>query len=221
MHLVVCSSRDTIGYMKAIPTFIEGCFEIESVLYSDERGSFAERFRSDRLFEQTGHVFDVKQLNVSISKKNVFRGIHFAGIPAGQAKYVSVMSGSIIDYVVDLRIGSSTFGNWQTFELTSSNNKSLFIAEGLGHGFLSLADQTQVAYLVSEVYSPTNEFELNPLDETLGLTFPVNKGTLNFSEKDRTAPRLEALMKSGVLPTFQQAIDQYANNLHKIESQKK
>lgn len=173
-----------------------------------------ERFRVDKLLEQTGHYLAVKQVNVSHSSKDVFRGIHFAGIPSGQAKYVSVVSGEILDYVVDLRVGSPTFGKWESFELTSSNNKSLFVAEGLGHGFLVTSEHATVSYLVSNVYQPENEFELNPLDETISLKFPVDASQLNFSDKDRGAPLLAELLCSGKLPTLEQALSQYKKNTH-------
>lgn len=202
----------TISNMISSNTSIDGCFTIHHNLFSDSRGSFMERFRVDKLMEQTGHYFSVKQVNVSQSAKNVFRGIHFAGIPSGQAKYVSVVSGEIIDYVVDLRIGSSTFGKWESFELTSTNNKSLFIAEGLGHGFLVTSEQATVSYLVSNVYQPDNEFELNPLDETISLEFPIENSELNFSDKDRRAPLLAELVSSGKLPTLEQALSQYKKN---------
>jgi dTDP-4-dehydrorhamnose 3,5-epimerase len=202
----------TIRTMISSNTSIEGCFTFHHDLFSDSRGSFMERFRVDKLMEQTGHYFSVKQVNVSQSAKNVFRGIHFAGIPSGQAKYVSVVSGEIIDYVVDLRIGSPTFGKWESFELTSTNNKSLFVAEGLGHGFLVTSEQATVSYLVSNVYQPDNEFELNPLDETISLKFPIENTELNFSDKDRRAPLLAELVSSGKLPTLEQALSQYKKN---------
>ena len=144
-------------------TEIEGVFLFTPQVFEDSRGHFFESFRKDKTLEETGFNFEVKQVNTSISKRGVLRGIHFKKNPPGQAKFVSVTSGSTIDVVFDLRKSSPTFGKWQAFRLTSRNLHSLFVGNGIGHAFLATEDQTQVSYLCDSVFQPELEHGINPL----------------------------------------------------------
>jgi len=180
-----------------------GAFEITPKVFGDSRGYFYESLRVDKLSELIGRDFRVMQGNTSHSSRGVVRGIHFAQVPNGQAKYVSVLSGRIADYVVDIRLGSPTFGQWECVELSSVNNRSLFIPEGLGHAFVALEDDTVVNYLVSDVYRPEREHGVNPMDPKIGLTFDFPVEALSFSQKDLTAPSLDEAESLNLLPTFE------------------
>lgn len=186
--------------MKLTPLEIEGAWLADSPVWSDERGFFREWFKSVEIKNISGKNFVVEQANVSSSKKGTLRGIHYSLAPEGQAKWITCLTGSIRDVVVDIRPSSKTFGKWLSVELSGSTGKSLLIGENLGHGFLSLEDNSLVAYLVSSAYSPEDEFEINPLDKSIGIEWGVDPGLLNLSEKDKNAPNLDEQMKRGQLP---------------------
>lgn len=129
------------------------------------------------------------------------RGIHFADVPPGQAKYVQCFDGQILDVIVDIRVGSPTFGQWQAVELDSKTRQGLFIEEGLGHAFCALSDVATVGYLCSEGYSPTREHGVHPVDPAIGIDWPVD-GEIVLSPKDAAAPTLDQAASQGLLPTF-------------------
>ncbi len=161
--------------------------------HSDERGSFQEWFKRSDFLRSTGRDFEVTQANLSTSKKDVLRGIHFSIAKEGQAKWVTCLTGSIWDVIVDLRQESETFKKWIGIELFSKEPTCVFIPEGFGHGFLSLEDNTTVAYFLTSEYSPEMEFEINPFDPNLGISWPTQNVTL--SQKDRSAPNLDCYFK--------------------------
>lgn len=171
--------------------------------FADERGLFAEWYRFESLAEAVGHPIELRQANVSVSQRGVVRGIHFAEVPPSQAKYVTVMHGTIIDYVIDIRLGSPTFGQSEAVTLNSVDRQALYIAEGLGHCFVALDDNTVVTYLTSEVFAPQREHGITPLDETIGLDYPFSHDELVLSPKDLEAPSLLEAEKRGLLPTYQ------------------
>ena len=184
---------------------IADAYEVTPILRSDDRGTFLEWYRFDRLEETIGHSLDLRQANTSISRRGAVRGIHFADIPRGQAKYVTVVRGSILDFVVDVRVGSSTFGGWDSVVLDDQDYRALYLAEGLGHLFVALEDNTTVSYLVSDTYNPATEHGVNPFDPDIALVFPSDLSELLISEKDRDAPSLSALAAAGSLPTIEEA----------------
>ena len=191
--------------MQVEPLAIEGLWEITPVLRPDDRGVFLEAFKADVLSEAIGHPFTLKQMNVSVSSAGTVRGIHFADVPVGQAKYVQCFSGAILDVVVDIRVGSPTFGQWDAIELNSTSRKALYISEGLGHAFCALSDDATVGYLCSEPYSPTREHGIHPLDATLALPWPEGSAAL-LSPKDAAAPTLAEALSSGLLPDFSECV---------------
>lgn len=180
---------------------IPGAFEVQPQIFGDSRGFFYESFRKDKLSEVVGHPVDIVQTNTSLSQKGVLRGIHLAQVPRGQAKYVSVLVGSIVDYVVDLRIDSKTYGKWEAIELSSVKHNSVYVPEGCGHAFLSLEDNTLVNYLVTDVFRPEREFGIHPLDSDIGLEFPIDIDQLLISDKDLNAPSLEEVRTLNLLST--------------------
>jgi dTDP-4-dehydrorhamnose 3,5-epimerase len=186
---------------------IQGAFVFTPVRHEDSRGFFQESFKLSTLKEELGLDFEVKQVNQSTSAKGVIRGVHFADNPPGQAKYVSCLKGSIWDVVVDLRTKSSTFGNWEGVGLSAANGKSVLIAEGLGHAFLSLEEGSVVSYLCSEEYNPSTERQINPLDIDLAIDlsdvrakFGINEFLL--SDQDKQAQGFKQALENGLLPSF-------------------
>jgi dTDP-4-dehydrorhamnose 3,5-epimerase len=176
--------------MELTPLGIEGAWLAESPVWSDERGFFREWFKSEDIEKATGKSFGIEQANISVSSKGTLRGIHYSIAPRGQAKWVTCVSGSIKDVIVDIRPDSKTFKKWVEVELTGNSGKAVLISEGLGHGFIALEDNTSVAYLVSTRFSPLHELEINPLDEEIGINWGMDSHELKISEKDLNAPTL-------------------------------
>jgi dTDP-4-dehydrorhamnose 3,5-epimerase len=190
--------------MSFTPLKIEGSWVFTPVKFPDERGSFHEVFKLPLLAETLGFGFEVKQVNQSVSKAGVVRGIHWADVPPGQAKYVFCSKGSMWDLVVDIRVGSPTFGQFDGEILSAENGKCVLIREGLGHVFLSLEDDTVVNYLCSEPFSPKTEHGINPLDPDLGIPFGSiwDKSEFEVSEKDLNSMSFREMQNRGALPTF-------------------
>ena len=153
----------------------------------------------------------MRQANISVSRRGTVRGIHFADIPVGQAKYVTAVHGAVLDYVIDIRVGSPTFGQWDSVLLDDKDRRAIYLAEGLGHAFVALSDDAVVSYLVSDVYRPDREHGINPLDSDVALVFPDEAGELLLSPKDTDAPSLSEAAASGLLPTWEASRGFYAS----------
>ena len=171
-------------------TNIKDVFLFTPQVFEDSRGHFLESFRQDKTLEETGFNFEVIQVNTSLSKRGVLRGIHFKKNPPGQAKFVSVSQGKILDLAIDLRQSSSTFGRWQAFELSQENSQSLLLGYGIGHAFLALEDNTKVNYLCDSVFEPEIEFGISPLEAGINwreLAKPYGINKFLISDKDSQA----------------------------------
>ena len=186
--------------MKIRPLTIEGAFEITPVQHGDARGRFMEWYRFDHLAEAVGHPLNLAQANLSTSARGVVRGIHFADVPPGQAKYLTCVAGAILDVIVDLRTGSPTFGAWEAVRLDDEDRRAVYLAEGLGHGFCALSAGATVSYLCSSSYQPGREHGVHPLDPELGIAWPVDEPVL--SAKDAEAPTLAEAVDNGLLPRY-------------------
>jgi dTDP-4-dehydrorhamnose 3,5-epimerase len=186
--------------MELTPLGIEGAWLAELPVWSDDRGFFREWFKSESIKQVVGRKFNVEQANISSSTKGTVRGIHYSLAAKGQAKWVTCVSGLIKDVIVDIRPNSKTYGKWIEVELSGTSGNAVLIGEGLGHGFACLADVSTVAYLVSLPFSPTEEFEINPLDPAIGINWGVPSSELKLSEKDKNAPELQIRFKEGRLP---------------------
>ncbi|WP_203973236.1 dTDP-4-dehydrorhamnose 3,5-epimerase [Planotetraspora silvatica] len=191
---------------------IDGAWRYTPRIHADPRGAFLEAFRGSDLGEAIGHRLDVAQMNCSVSQRGVLRGIHFADLPPGQAKYVTCVSGAILDVVVDIRVGSPTFGDWEAVRLDDESRQGLYIAEGLGHAFLALSEQATIVYLCSAPYAPGREHGIHPLDSTLDIDWPLETLPL-LSEKDAEAPTLKEALDAGLLPDYRACLDFY-DGLH-------
>lgn len=185
--------------MEIRPLDIDGAWEMTPTIHGDARGAFLEWYRSDVFSEAVGHRLDLVQANCSVSARGIVRGIHFADVPPGQAKYVTCVVGRVLDVVVDIRVGSPTFGKWTAVELDAESRRAVYLSEGLGHGFASLEDGSTVVYLCSEGYSPGREHEIHPLDPALGIDWRVSDPQL--SAKDAAAPSLDEAASRGLLPS--------------------
>jgi dTDP-4-dehydrorhamnose 3,5-epimerase len=189
---------------------IPDAYEITPKQIADDRGVFLEWYRFDRLEETVGHSLNLRQGNTSVSKRGSVRGIHFADIPPSQAKYITAPFGAVLDFVVDIRVGSPTYGQWDSVLLDDVDRRAIYVAEGLGHCFVALTDNATVSYLVTDVYNPTAEHGINPLDADIALAFPDEAGELVLSPKDTDAPGLAEAAASGLLPTWENARALYA-----------
>lgn len=168
--------------MTFTPLKIQGAWVHEPKVWPDERGTFHEVFKLSAISEQLGRDFIVKQVNQSTSSKGVIRGIHFTDSIEGQAKYVSCPKGSLWDVVVDLRIDSPAYGQWDAVLLNEANRKSVLISEGLGHAFLALENDTVANYLCTSEFNPGADKTFSPLSPKLAIDFEVIGSSFGVSE---------------------------------------
>jgi dTDP-4-dehydrorhamnose 3,5-epimerase len=187
---------------------IPHAWEFTPRAFADDRGLFLEWFKADEVSAAIGHPFTLAQANHSVSRRGVLRGLHYAAVPPSQAKFVYCPVGAVLDVIVDIRVGSPTFGQWDAVRLDSVDRRAVYIAEGLGHAFMALEDNSSVTYLCSTGYNPTGEFGTNPLDAALGLPWPVELEPI-VSDKDRDAPTLNEAAAAGLLPTYAECLAFY------------
>lgn len=183
---------------------IPGAYVMTPRQFGDDRGVFLEWFRHEAFGQAVGHDLRLAQANCSVSAKGTLRGIHYADVPPGQAKYVTCVAGAVLDVVVDIRVGSPTYGRWQGVRLDTADRRAIYLGEGLGHAFLALADESTVVYLCSESYNAAGEHEVNPLDPELGIDWPLGDldGPPRLSPKDAAAPTLAEAAERGLLPIW-------------------
>lgn len=187
---------------------ITGAVEFTPTVFPDSRGMFVAPFQEDALVEAIGHPMRLAQTNHSVSSAGVIRGVHFADVPPSQAKYVYCPRGVVLDVIVDVRVGSPTFGRWEAVRLEPAACNAVYIAEGLGHALMALEDDTVLSYLCSEGYAPQRERGITPLDEALGLPWPAEL-TPVLSDKDAAAPTLAQAQEAGLLPDYQACLEYY------------
>ena len=177
--------------------------------HGDDRGVFLEWFKAAAFEQATGRPFTLAQANHSVSKKDTLRGIHFEDVPPGQGKYVYCPKGAVIDYIIDIRVGSPTYGSWTSVQLDDVDRRGVFISEGLGHAFVALSDDANVTYLCTTGYNPTGEHGVHPLDPAIGVDWPVADPVL--SAKDAAAPTLAEAIEKGLLPSYAECVAFYAS----------
>lgn len=186
--------------MTATELSIDGAWLFEPPLFPDDRGSFTAPFQGPAFRAALGFDLHVAQANRSVSRRGVIRGVHYADVPPGQAKYVHVAAGAVRDVVVDLRAGSATFGRHEAVDLDADTGNAVYLAEGLGHGFQALTDHAVVVYLCSTPYDPPAEHGVDPLDPELALPWAPGIEPV-LSPKDRGAVSLRHALDTGTLPT--------------------
>ncbi|WP_147794084.1 dTDP-4-dehydrorhamnose 3,5-epimerase [Cellulomonas sp. Y8] len=196
---------------------VAGAWEVTPRVIGDSRGAFLEAFKIAPFRDAVGHPLDLQQVNCSVSAAGVLRGIHFADVPPGQAKYVTCVRGAVLDVIVDIRVGSPTFGRWDTVLLDDRDRRAVYLSEGLGHGFCSLEDDSTVMYLCSSGYAPEREHGIHPLDPAVGVEWPTTDRSgrplvPHLSAKDEAAPTLAEALEQGLLPRYDE-VQAYVSGL--------
>lgn len=176
--------------MKIIKSKLDGVIVIEPKMYGDHRGWFMETYNKEVL-SSSGIEYDFIQDNQSFSaNKGTLRGLHYQLKPKAQTKLVRCTQGSIFDVAVDIRKGSSTYGEWFGIELSAENKKQLLVPKGFAHGFMTLTDEVEVQYKVDQLYSPEHDRGIIWNDPEIGIVWPIDI-TPVLSAKDETAPLLK------------------------------
>ena len=194
--------------MKVRELGIPDAYEISTDVFPDDRGLFVNPFRAGALAEAIGRPLHVRQTNHSASKRGVVRGVHFSMLPPSQAKYVYVPRGAALDIVVDIRIGSPTYGQHDVVRLDDRDFRAVYLAEGLGHCAVALEDDTVLSYLCSTEYDPGREKGVSPTDPALALPMPADA---QLSARDTGAPTLAEAAEQGLLPTYEACKAFYAS----------
>lgn len=180
---------------------VPGAYLFTPQIHGDDRGRFLEWFRGDEFADGLGHRLALAQANLSVSRRGTLRGVHYAAVPPGQAKYVTCVRGAVLDAVVDIRVGSPTFGAVEAVGLDDQARRAVYLGEGLGHAFMALTEEATVVYLCSQPYAPGREHGINPLDPALAIGWPAEIEPL-LSAKDAAAPTLAEAAEAGLLPDY-------------------
>ncbi|OLF17183.1 dTDP-4-dehydrorhamnose 3,5-epimerase family protein [Actinophytocola xanthii] len=189
--------------MRVRPLRIEGAFEFTPERFPDSRGYFTSPFQEEAFAAAVGRpLFPVRQASHNLSRRpGVLRGIHYTATPPGGAKYVYCPRGKVIDFQVDLRVGSPTFGMSDSVVLDEAEGRSVYCPVGVGHGSVVLEADSMVVYLLSQVYVAANELAVSPLDPALALPLPPGLEPL-MSERDAAALTLAESRERGMLPDY-------------------
>ena len=180
---------------------IEGAWVYTPRIFRDDRGFFTEAYQQAEFTADLGYPLDLRQVNSSVSRQGVVRGIHFTAVPPGQAKYVFCPSGALLDVIVDIRVGSPTFGRWEAVQLDETERRAVFLEHGLGHAIMALSPQATTVYLCTSSYAPAVDRDLHPLDPDIAIAWPGD-GERILSDKDGAAPSLAQLLETGALPSY-------------------
>ena len=186
--------------MKITELSIPGAYVLDSAVWGDDRGFFREWFKRPDL-DALGISFAIQQANLSMSRRGVLRGLHYSIAPEGQAKLVTCAYGELDDVIVDVRVGSPTFGRVEVVHLAANEERSVLLPEGAAHGFCVRSEHAALSYLLSSPFNAPMELEINPFDETLNVPWQLNDRPI-MSEKDAAAPSLNDRVASGQLPTY-------------------
>jgi dTDP-4-dehydrorhamnose 3,5-epimerase/epimerase EvaD len=184
---------------------IAGAFEFTPEIHTDERGMFVAPYQENALAAAIGHSFSTAQLNYSSSARGVIRGMHFTATPPGQSKYVYCANGHALDVMLDIRVGSPTFGQWDSADLGNDSFRAVYIPLGIAHGFAALRDDTVMTYMVSTGYVAEQELAIHPLDEALRLPWPEDVLPI-LSPRDGKAPTFAEAFAAGLLPRYEDCV---------------
>ncbi|MEU7068379.1 dTDP-4-dehydrorhamnose 3,5-epimerase family protein [Streptomyces sp. NPDC053429] len=187
--------------MRIDETVLPGAYRIVPDRIEDERGHFYEAARHSLLSSETGMEFTVRQVNNSVSRRGVLRGVHCNDVPPDASKLVTCVRGSILDFMVDLRVGSPSFGRHVMTRLDAADGTALYLPGGVGHAFLALEDGACVNYLLSAEYVPGAMVDVDALDPELALPWGLTRPPVR-SAKDAAAPSLAEAVASGRLPRY-------------------
>ncbi len=175
--------------MNVLSTYFKDLFVLEPRVLGDSRGYFMESFSRKTLLEK-GIDLNFVQDNQSSSRRGVLRGLHFQNPPYAQTKLVRVLSGAILDVVVDLRRDEPTFGKYFSIEISAENKKQLLVPKGFAHGFVVLSDKAEVFYKSDEYYQPEFEGGILYNDPAIDIKWKLDSVEINLSERDKTHPVL-------------------------------
>ncbi|MEE4543374.1 dTDP-4-dehydrorhamnose 3,5-epimerase family protein [Streptomyces sp. V4-01] len=191
--------------MKVRELAVPGALEFTPDAHEDHRGSFLELLRREWWTEATGRELSVAQVNCTVNRRNVVRGVHFTRL-AGQAKFVCCLGGALVDVIADLREGSPAFGTHDSVLLDTETFRVVFLPEGVGHGVASLTENASAFYLCSATYDPDNEFGVHPLDPELGVDWRAMLGGAEpiLSARDSGAPSLAEVRRQGLLTRYEE-----------------
>lgn len=188
--------------MKAVELSVSGAYVFTPDVYPDDRGFFVSPFLHSAIVEAVGHpLFPVRQMSLSQSKRGVVRGVHYTATPPGNAKLAHCPQGRVLDIIVDLRVGSPTFGAWDSVVLDRATALSVYMPVGVGHAFVALEDNTVVSYMLSAEYVPENELAVSITDPALGIELPADIEPL-MSPRDTVAETVEEARAAGRLPDY-------------------
>ncbi|GAA1306552.1 dTDP-4-dehydrorhamnose 3,5-epimerase [Streptomyces sanglieri] len=186
---------------------VDGAFEFRPKVFTDERGLFVSPFQETAARQALGHpLFPVAQTNHSLSRRGTIRGAHYTLTPPGIAKYVYCARGRALDIVIDVRLGSPTYGRSETVLLDQEDFRAVYFPVGVAHAFVALEDRTVMSYMLSGEYVPENELALSVFDPVLELPLPTDFEPV-MSERDLAAPTLETAEKFGTLPEYQRCLE--------------
>jgi dTDP-4-dehydrorhamnose 3,5-epimerase len=179
---------------------IPGTFVLESPVRTDDRGFFREWFSLPDLVD-AGLSFQTEQANLSFSKRDVVRGLHYSIAPQGQSKLVTCVVGEFDDVIVDIRVGSPKFGTVEVVHLAADAGVSVLLPMGVAHGFCVTSDTAAISYLLSSPFNGPMELEIDAFDEEINVPWQL-RGAAVQSEKDAKAPSLAQRKAAGELPHF-------------------
>lgn len=186
--------------MSATELSISGTYVVESMVRADDRGFFREWFSLADLLS-AGLSFHPEQANFSVSKQNVVRGLHYSLAPRGQSKLVTCVLGEFDDVIVDIRVGSPTFGAVEIVSLAADLGRSVLLPVGVAHGFCVTSESAAICYLLSSPFNAPMELEIDPFDKEINVAWKLSGGPV-LSEKDAHAPSLQERQAAGELPRF-------------------
>ncbi|AIG79217.1 Staurosporine biosynthesis 3,5-epimerase StaE [Amycolatopsis japonica] len=193
--------------MQARKLAVEGAIEFTPRVFPDDRGLFVSPFQEEAFAEAHGSpLFPVAQTNHSMSKRGVVRGIHYTVTPPGIAKYVYCARGRALDIVVDIRVGSPTFGKWDAVLMDQQDFRTMYFPVGVGHAFVALEDDTVMSYMLSAGYVAQNELALSALDPALSLPIGTEVEPI-LSDRDQVAITLAEAERQGLLPDYATSVE--------------
>lgn len=183
--------------MNEIHRGLEDVLLLRNQVFQDDRGKFFESFQENRLPSKELPIFEIAQINNSISKAGTVRGVHFSTAPEGQAKLVTCVNGALIDLVIDLRKDSPDFLEFVTFKLVGFDGQVIYIPSGFGHAFMALEDNTVITYGLSSIYNPKMEMTICPIDPKLNAIWGDSEKFI--SQRDREALSFDESLKEGII----------------------
>ncbi|MDN7017016.1 dTDP-4-dehydrorhamnose 3,5-epimerase [Lactiplantibacillus plantarum] len=173
-----------MGKLKVTTTKLQDVKIIEPAVFGDKRGFFTETY-SDRDFKEAGIDFDFIQDNQSLSAEaGVLRGLHFQRGKAAQTKLIRVVTGAVLDVIVDVRAGSPTYGEWEGYIISESNHRQLLVPRGFAHGFVTLTDNVNFLYKCDNYYNAEADGGITFMDKDLNIHWPIDYDQAITSDKD-------------------------------------